>query len=101
MINMAEAGGSTWGNDDYILGQTTVIDTMFPDRMPIFVWREDLANIRDFLSNRLFGSGGCFEAAFGNLTNQPKRGGFVHPRNPHKARTGYSQFNVRLISFTL
>jgi len=93
--NMAEAGGSTWGNDDWFLGKPTVFDVMWPNRFPIFVWREDLAAIRDHLSKLHFGVGHCFEAAFGKLTHQPGRVGFRHPLSDEK-RIGFSQFNIMM-----
>jgi hypothetical protein len=92
--NFAEGGGSSWGNDDWFLNTTTAVDVMYPDRMPIFVWAEDLKSLRSYVTSQP-GRHRCFDARFGELTNQPKRAGFVHPNHRRgKPRTGFSQFNI-------
>ena len=67
--NTIEAGGSSWGVDNRILGVTTVIDVMWPDRMPIWFWREDLKAVRDHMTNKWGGPDKCFDEAFANMTH--------------------------------
>ena len=46
LYNFAEGGGSSWGNDDWFLNMSTALDVMYPDRMPMYVWAEDLRALR-------------------------------------------------------
>jgi hypothetical protein len=99
--NFALGGGSAWGVDNRMLGVTTVLDVMWPDRMPIFFWRKHLASLREHLAARWgrWGSrredeGGCFDEAFANMTHGGSGMGFVHPSAHKKARWGFSQFNI-------
>ena len=94
--NLAEAGGSSWGVDNRVLEVTTVIDVMWPDRMPIFFWRDDLEAAREYISNKWGGPDECFDEAFANITHGGGGLGYTHPfiAKRIKPRWGYSQFNI-------
>ena len=93
--NLAEAGGSSWGVDDRALGCTTVVDVMWPNRFPLFFWREDLQNVRSHLAVKWGGPDACFDTAFANVTHGQSTKGYLHPRgSAHTAPFGFSQFNI-------
>jgi len=76
-------------------GATTVIDVMYPDRMPIFFWREDLQGVRDHMAALWGGVDKCFDVAFANMTHGGGGRGYVHPYvGGRKPRWGFSQFNI-------
>eukprot|EP00966_Prymnesium_polylepis_P053512 1237327-Prymnesium_polylepis.1 len=97
VVDAALPSGDHWGVDEWVLNKSTPIDVMWPNRFPIWLWRDDIVAIRRYLVDR-FDIGPDERGAFATRWDAAWRQIMMATPRPGREalRQGYSQFNLML-----